>query len=153
VKDVALDELRSRIAYVPQRPLVLSGTVAHNLCPGREASPEELRAACEAAHIHDEIEAMPDGYATELGEGGSTLSGGQVQRLALARALLTGAEVLLFDDVTSALDPRTEQLIVTALREREPRPTVVFVTHRQGVLAAADRVVRLEPAPVPTGGR
>jgi len=153
VKDVALDELRSRVAYVPQRPLVLSGTVAHNLCPGREASPEELRSACEAAHIHDEIEAMPDGYATELGEGGSTLSGGQVQRLALARALLTGAEVLLFDDVTSALDPRTEQLIVTGLREREPRPTIVFVTHRQGVLAAADRVVRLEPAPVPTGGR
>ncbi|GAA0942540.1 ABC transporter ATP-binding protein [Actinocorallia libanotica] len=153
VRDVALAELRSRVAYVPQRPLVLSGTVAHNLCPGREATPAELRAACETARVHAEIEAMPEGYATELGEGGSTLSGGQVQRLALARALLTGAEVLLLDDVTSALDPDTERLVVAELRERVPRPTIVFVSHRQGVLAAADRVVDLagDTAPASDG--
>ncbi|MDX6740066.1 ABC transporter ATP-binding protein [Actinocorallia sp. A-T 12471] len=143
LREASLDELRGRVAYVPQRPLVLSGTVARNLCPGREASAAELRAACEAACVHAEIMEMPDGYDTLLGEGGSTLSGGQVQRLALARALLTDADVLLLDDVTSALDPETEARVLAALRARTPRPSVVFVTHRDGVIEAADRVIRL----------
>ncbi|MEO5878260.1 MAG: ABC transporter ATP-binding protein [Streptosporangiaceae bacterium] len=153
LRAVTLDDLRSRVAYVPQRPLLLSGTVADNLRLGRDLDAGTLRRACEDAHVHADVMALPSGYDTEIGEGGSTLSGGQVQRLALARAFLTDADLLLLDDVTSALDPGTEQEILTRLEGRTPRPSIVFVTHRPGVLAAADRVVTLgdHAAPLPGG--
>ena len=150
LRTVTLDEVRTRIAYVAQRPVLLSGTVADNLRLGRELDDEALYEACRIAGIHDQLSAMPDGYGTELGEGGTALSGGQVQRLAIARALLGDPVVLLLDDSTSALDTGTEQLVLDRLRGWAEGRTVVFTTHRSAVLAAADRVVRiLAPAGAP----
>ncbi|KDN87613.1 ABC transporter [Kitasatospora cheerisanensis KCTC 2395] len=139
-----LDSVRERIAHVAQRPVLLSGTVADNLRLGRELSDAELERACRTAGLHEQLLAMPDGYATELGESGTALSGGQVQRLALARALLGDPAVLLLDDATSALDTGTEAVILERLRAWSAgRRTLVFATHRTAVLEAADRTVEL----------
>jgi ATP-binding cassette subfamily B protein len=100
-----------------------------------------LREACRVAAIADHIESLPDGYDTVIGERGSTVSGGQLQRLALARGLLRGARVLLLDDVTSAVDAGTEQRILDGLRD--VGVTVVFATSRPGVAERADRVIDL----------
>ncbi|WP_371483468.1 ABC transporter ATP-binding protein [Kitasatospora sp. NBC_00315] len=143
LRTVALDEIRSRIAYVSQRPVLLSGTVADNLRLGRELDDEALYEACRIAGVHDQLTAMPDGYRTELGEGGTALSGGQVQRLAIARALLGDPVLLLLDDSTSALDTTTERLVLDRLRGWAVGRTVLFATHRGAVLTAADRVVRI----------
>ncbi|WP_147339598.1 ABC transporter ATP-binding protein [Actinomadura spongiicola] len=147
VRRLGLDGLRAALVTVPQRPVVLSGTVADNLRVGRDVDQAALERACRDACVHDDVMALPDGYATELGEGGSSLSGGQVQRLALARAFLRAGEraggVLLLDDVTSALDTDTERRILERLARRDPGTSVVFVTHRTAVMSAADRVVEL----------
>ncbi|WP_239332801.1 ABC transporter ATP-binding protein [Frankia sp. CiP3] len=137
----------SRIGLVPQRPLVLSGTIADNLRLGRDISVDGLRAACRVAAIDDFVMGLPDRYDTVVGERGSTLSGGQGQRLALARGLLGGPDVLVLDDVTSAVDAVTEAMILERLRAWAPGTTLVVISHRPAVLAAADRVVTLEPAP------
>lgn len=148
LRDAALADVYERIGLVPQRPMLLSGTVTENLRLGREPAPADERAACVAAAIDAELSALPDGYDTELDEGGGSLSGGQRQRLALARGLVRAPSVLLLDDVSSALDPDTEQKVLAAVRALGA--SVVWVTHRAAVLAAADRVVELVvPAPAP----
>ncbi|WP_327674079.1 ABC transporter ATP-binding protein [Kitasatospora sp. NBC_00458] len=150
LREARLDQVRERIAYVAQRPVLLSGTVADNLRLGRDIDQETLHEVCRTAGIHDQLAAMPDGYDTELGEGGTALSGGQVQRLAIARALLGDPAVLLLDDSTSALDTTTEKLVLDRLRTwAGPDRTVLFTTHRSAVLDTADRVVTLES---PRGG-
>ncbi|MEU1810713.1 ABC transporter ATP-binding protein [Micromonospora aurantiaca (nom. illeg.)] len=139
---VALADLRRRITAVPQRPVLLSGTVADNLRLGRpDLTDADLRAACHVAAI--DVDALPDGYATEVGERGDALSGGQVQRLALARALLRRPAVLLLDDVTSAVDATTETALLDRLRDWLPDATIVAATSRPAVAARADRVIEL----------
>lgn len=145
------DELRDRVTLVPQRPTLVSGTIAENLrlgLPG-DVPDAELLAACRAAAVDDAIAGFPDGLETVVGEHGRTLSGGQLQRLALARALLRRAPVLLLDDVTSAVDAGTEARILKRLRAWSPGTAVVAVSSRPAVLALADRVVRVTG---PTGG-
>ncbi|MFJ7276841.1 ABC transporter ATP-binding protein [Kitasatospora sp. NPDC098663] len=142
-----LDQVRTRIAYVAQRPVLLSGSVADNLRLGRDIDLADLQEACRTAGIHDQLTAMQDGYDTELGEGGTALSGGQVQRLAIARALLGDPTLLLLDDSTSALDTSTERIVLDRLRAwAGGERTVLFATHRSAVLDAADRVLTLESA-------
>lgn len=143
-------DLRARIAYVPQRPVTISGTLADNLRLGGDYSDDQLRSACHRAALDDYLATQPEGLQTKLGESGNTLSGGQSQRLALARALLREPAVLLLDDVTSAVDTATEKAIVERLRNGDDALTVVFVSHRPAVLAAADRVVTLAPAAAQT---
>lgn len=147
--DAAATDLRTRIAYVPQRPVTISGTLADNLRLGGDFTDAQLREACRLAALDDYLDSAPDGLETALGESGNTLSGGQLQRLALARALLREPSVLLLDDVTSAVDTATERAIVTALTSRTDALTVVFATHRPAVIAAADRVLTLRPATPP----
>ncbi|XVU29839.1 ABC transporter ATP-binding protein [Actinoplanes sp. CA-054009] len=142
LRDAAVGDVRDTITIVGQRPLLLSGTIAENLRLGRaELTDEQLRGACRIAGILEHIESLPEGFATVVGERGSTVSGGQLQRLALARGLLRGARVLLLDDVTSAVDARTEQRILDGLRGLDV--TIVFATSRTAVRDRADRVVDL----------
>ncbi|WP_084011243.1 ABC transporter ATP-binding protein [Pseudofrankia sp. DC12] len=139
-------ELANRVGLVPQRPLILAGTVADNLRVGREIALDELRAACAVAAVDEFVESLPDGYDTELGERGATVSGGQAQRLALARGLVGRPDVLILDDVTAAVDAETEATILRRLQAWSPGTALLVISHRPSVLAGADRVLRLEPA-------
>ncbi|CAO5157137.1 ABC-type multidrug transport system, ATPase and permease component [Frankia sp. AiPs1] len=152
LRRVARVELSSRIGLVPQRPLILAGTVADNLRVGREFDLGALRAAAEVAAVDDFVSNLPDGYDTSLGERGATVSGGQGQRLALARGLLGRPDVLILDDVTAAVDAATEATILARLRAWAPRTALVVISHRPSVLAAADRVLYLDVVGAQTGG-
>ncbi|WP_344926151.1 ABC transporter ATP-binding protein, partial [Streptosporangium carneum] len=144
LRAAACDEVARRLVLVPQRPVLVSGTLADNLRLGRDLDDDELRAACHAAAIDLPLDA-------EAGERGGALSGGQVKRLALARALLGRPAVLLLDDVTSALDETTERHVLDRLRRWSPETAVVFVTHRAAVADAADRVLDLTGVEVSHG--
>ncbi|SEG91863.1 ATP-binding cassette, subfamily B/ATP-binding cassette, subfamily C, CydCD [Nonomuraea solani] len=139
------EALRRRITLVPQRPVLVSGTIAGNLTLGLPEPPEPgvLRAALRAAAILQEIDALPDGLDTVIGEGGATLSGGQRRRVALAAALLRRPDVLLLDDVTSAVDERTEEALLTGVRDWMGTGTVIAVTHRPALLRAATQIIAL----------
>ncbi|MGW0615607.1 ABC transporter ATP-binding protein/permease [Streptomyces sp. NPDC002788] len=145
VCEYALDSLRQGIAVVSQETYLFHATIADNLRLARPtATDDELLRAARAAGIHDEITALPDGYATVLGERGATLSGGQRQRLALARALLADARVLVLDEATSAVDERREAHIVRELLDAAGGRTVLLVAHRLAAVRHADRIVVLD---------
>lgn len=146
-----LDAWRSHIAWVPQRPYLFTGTVADNIRLGRpDATDEEVRLAARAACAEEFIDALPQGFDTPLGECGAGLSAGQRQRIALARAFLRDAPLLLLDEPTSNLDLESETAVVEAVRRLAAGRTVVLVAHRPALTALADRVVRVEPAGVVT---
>jgi ABC-type multidrug transport system fused ATPase/permease subunit len=130
---------------VPQDPWMLDGTIADNLAFGRPgATPEALEAAARAAFLDDVVSRLPDGWNTQVGEGGVRLSGGQRRRVALARAILRDASVLLLDEPTSGLDAASEQAVLDALDRAAEGRTVVSVSHRLSLAARADRVVVLD---------
>lgn len=136
------DAWRSHIAYVPQRPHLLSLTLADNVRLGRpDATDAEVWHALEAAGAAQFVRDLPEGILTPLGEGGRSLSVGQQRRIALARALLREAELLLLDEPTAALDEATEADILRAVREHATQRTVVMVAHRESLLEIADRVI------------
>ncbi|MBR7132660.1 MAG: ABC transporter ATP-binding protein [Clostridia bacterium] len=143
--NIKLDtSLRGLFAYVPQGNLVLSGTIRENLTLCNDNIPEEkLINATKAAEIYDLIESLPEGFDSPLSERGAGLSEGQIQRISIARALLTNAPVLLLDEATSALDEETETNVlnnITAMSDK----TVLFVTHRNTSLKACNRIVHVE---------
>ncbi len=141
VRDVTLRSLRSQIGVVAQETLLFSGTVRENLLYGKPAaSGEELERAAHAAHAHEFIEALPEGYDTPLGERGAKLSGGQKQRIAIARAFLTDPRILILDEATSALDSESEALIQAALAELMKGRTNIVIAHRLSTILGADRI-------------
>ncbi|TXK40886.1 ABC transporter ATP-binding protein/permease [Nonomuraea sp. C10] len=141
VRDLSLDALRGGVAIVAQDTYLFHGTVAENLRLARpDAGDEQLIAAARLAAAHDFITELPGGYDTPLGERGATLSGGQRQRLAIARALLADAPVLVLDEATSHVDPRTEQALSQVRRGR----TCLMIAHRPDTIRQADHVVTLE---------
>ncbi|MEV8592466.1 ATP-binding cassette domain-containing protein [Streptomyces sp. NPDC052012] len=143
--EYALDSLRQGIAVVSQETYLFHATIADNLRLARpDATDDDLTRAARVAGVHDEIAALPDGYATVLGERGATLSGGQRQRLALARALLADAPVLVLDEATSAVDERREADIVRELLDAASGRTVLVVAHRLAAVRHADRIVVLD---------
>lgn len=144
--EIPLDELRSVIAYVPQEPWVFPGTIRENIELGKlGASMEDVVCAADAAHIHEFISGLPGGYDTVIDEKGSNLSGGEKQRICLARALLKDAPVLLLDEPTSSVDAESERLIIQALDETAKGRTVVTVSHTGSLGSGADVVVELQP--------
>ncbi|MFF3819293.1 ABC transporter ATP-binding protein/permease [Streptomyces bluensis] len=145
VTEYALDSLRQGIAVVSQETCLFHATISENLRLARPAATDDdLIRAARTAGIHDEIAALPDGYATVLGERGATLSGGQRQRLAVARAVLADAPVLVLDEATSAVDERREADIVRELLDAAAGRTVLVVAHRLAAVRHADRIVVLD---------
>ncbi len=136
--------VRGLFSYVPQGNMVLSGTVRDNitLCDP-DIGEERLEKAAHAAEIYDYIAALPDGFDTVLSERGAGLSEGQIQRISIARALLTDAPVLLLDEATSALDEATETRVLKNIKNMTDK-TVIFITHRNTSLKACDRIFRIE---------
>ena len=132
---VDLDAWRSRVSWVPQRPHLFAGSLEDNIRLGRpSATEEQLRAAVEAAHVSAFLPELPHGLATRVGDRGVGLSTGQVRRVALARAFLRDAPVLLLDEPTADLDVRSELAVADALRALRPGRTVVVTTHRAAPL-------------------
>ncbi len=145
IRDLALRDLRRSLAVVPQDPTLFSASVADNIRYGRpDASDAEVRAAAEAASALGFIEALPHGFATDLGARGVRLSGGQRQRIAIARALLCDPAVLLLDEATSALDAESELAVQQALDRVMRHRTTLVIAHRLATVQKADRIVVLD---------
>ena len=151
---VALAELRARIGIVPQDSTIFSADAMSNIRYGRpDASDAEVIAAARAAHAHDFITALPDGYRTFLGERGVRLSGGQRQRISIARAILKNPPLLLLDEATSALDAESEQLVQAALEAAMTDRTTLVIAHRLATVQRADRIVVLDHGRIVEQGR
>ena len=145
VRDLKLDDLRRHIGVVTQDPFLFSTSIVENIRFGRpEASNEEVRAAARAAQADEFIGALPQGYATVVGERGFTLSGGQRQRIAIARALVMDPRILILDDATSSVDVETEFRIREALVEVMTGRTTFIIAHRPSTISLADDVVVLD---------
>ncbi len=154
VNTLPVDYIRAHIGYVGQEPILFSDTIAANIALGRpEASREEIEAAARHAAIHEDIMALPDGFATLIGERGVKLSGGQRQRLALARALICERPLLLLDDGLSAVDVATEHEVFIGLQQRLAGKTVVIVSNRIKLLSMTDRIIVLEEGRIAHDGR
>ena len=145
LRDADPAQLRAQVALVPQQPVLFACSAMENIRYGRlDASAEEVRAAARAAEADGFIEALPQGYASELGERGARLSGGQQQRVAIARALLKDAPVLLLDEATSALDAQSERAVQHALENLMRGRTTLVVAHRLATVLRADRIVVMD---------
>jgi ATP-binding cassette subfamily B protein len=145
IRELGLQQLREHIALVPQQPSLFTGDVRYNIAYGKpEASDEEITAAARAAHAHDFISMLPEGYASHLGEQGVRLSGGQRQRIALARAILNDPKILLLDEATSALDSESEHQVQLALQELMHNRTTVIIAHRLSTILHADKIAVLD---------
>ena len=144
INDINGKSLRKRIAYVPQEGFLFSDTIYRNVTLGEDIPEEKVRDALKTAGVLDEIERLPDGIYTKVGERGITLSGGQRQRVMIARALVRDVDLYLFDDCLSAVDPETEEEIISSLRAKMVGKTLVVITHRLKVLQNADWIYVLD---------
>ena len=154
IRDLRLSSLRSQIGLVLQDSFLLPMSVADNIAYGRpEATREEIVAAARAANAEEFIRQAPDGYDTVLGERGATLSGGQSQRLSIARALLKDAPILILDEPTSALDAETEALLLSALKRLVAGRTTFIIAHRLSTIRHADQIILLDNGRIAESGR
>ncbi|MEC7259223.1 MAG: ATP-binding cassette domain-containing protein, partial [Pseudomonadota bacterium] len=145
VRDLTQDSLHAAIGVVPQDTVLFNDTIRYNIAYGRDgASQDDIEAAARAAQIHDFIQSLPEGYDTTVGERGLKLSGGEKQRVGIARTLLKDPPILLLDEATSALDSDTERDIQTALDRAGQGRTVIMIAHRLSTVAEADQIVVLD---------
>ena len=145
VREYDIETLRNEVSMVLQKNVLFSGTILDNLRWGnKEATEEECRHACELAQASEFIDKMPDGYETFIEQGGSNVSGGQKQRLCIARALLKKPKILILDDSTSAVDTKTDALIRKAFREEIPATTKIIIAQRISSIENADRILVLD---------
>ena len=145
IRELKLHSLRERIALVTQEPFLFDDTIAANIAYGRKgASAEQIIEAARSAAAHDFIAALPEGYATRVGEAGMRLSGGQRQRIAIARAFLKDAPILLLDEATSALDTESETLVQAALERLMHGRATLLIAHRLSTVQNADRIYVIE---------
>jgi ATP-binding cassette subfamily B protein len=146
--------LRDQISYVPQDPQMLHRSVAENIWLGREGGPDmdQIIAVSQAAHVHEFVSELPDGYDTVVGERGLKLSGGQRQRVAIAQAMLKNAPILILDEATSALDSESESLVQEALWKLMATSTSMVVAHRLSTISRLHRIVVVEDGAVTDSG-
>jgi ABC-type multidrug transport system fused ATPase/permease subunit len=145
IRDVTIDSLRQRISIVLQEPLLFAVSIADNIRYGRlDATMEDIAEAARAANAHAFIEALPEGYDTVLGERGVQLSGGERQRISIARAFLKNAPILILDEPTSAVDSKTERVILDALARLAAGRTTFMVAHRLCTIRHADVILVLD---------
>jgi ABC-type transport system involved in Fe-S cluster assembly fused permease/ATPase subunit len=145
LRDITQASLRKAIGIVPQDTVLFNDTIEYNIAYGKPgAGKDEIIAAAKAAYIHDFIESLPDGYASMVGERGLKLSGGEKQRVAIARTLLKNPSILIFDEATSALDSRAEQAIQAQLKEIAKDRTTLVIAHRLSTIADAAQILVLD---------
>jgi len=145
IRDVTLASLRAQIGIVTQETVLFDDTIAANIAFGRPAATQgEIEEAARAAHAHDFIVGLDEGYDTPIGERGQRLSGGQRQRLAIARALLRDSPILILDEATSSLDAESEMLVQEALSTLMRNRTSLVIAHRLSTVRRADAIVVLE---------
>jgi ATP-binding cassette subfamily B protein len=145
VRQVRQGDLRDKIGYIPQKGMLFSGTIESNLLYGdQNASPETLQDAADIAQASEFIFANPEGFSAEIAQGGSNVSGGQKQRLAIARALVKKPPIYIFDDSFSALDFRTDAALRKALKQKTGDATVLIVTQRVATVKNADQIIVLD---------
>ncbi|GGY16977.1 ATP-binding cassette domain-containing protein [Massilia dura] len=150
--DIGHDAFRSRVGLVPQDPFLLAASARENIDMGRNLPLARIERAARAAHAHDFIMALEDGYDTLLGEGGSRLSSGQKQLIAIARALAGEPRVLMLDEATSRIDSATEQVVQEALNELRGQVTIIAIAHRLSTIRDADRIVVLNHGRIEEAG-
>ncbi len=154
IRQMSQEDLRSRMGFVPQRAVLFNGTVADNIRYGREdATDAEVARAAEVAQASEFILAMKDGFNSPIAQGGTNVSGGQKQRLSIARALVRKPEIYIFDDTFSALDFKTDAALRAALRKEIAAATVIIVAQRVNTVMDADRIIVLEDGKVVGMGR
>jgi len=155
IRDVSLESLRKAIGVVPQDTPLFNNTIEHNIQYGNmSASPQQVIQAAKRARIHDTISNFPDGYKTMVGERGMMISGGEKQRLAVARCVLKDPPLLFFDEATSALDTHTEQALLSHINSilKEKQRTSVFVAHRLRTIYDSDLIIVLRAGSVAESG-
>jgi ATP-binding cassette subfamily B protein len=153
VRDVTQDSLRAAIGVVPQDTVLFNDTIRYNIAYGRPgASQEEIEDAARVAQVHDFVQRLPDGYATRVGERGLKLSGGEKQRVAIARTILKDPRILILDEATSALDTGTEQDIQAALRAVARDRTTLVIAHRLSTVTDADEIIVLRDGEIAERG-
>ncbi|MFC0134491.1 ABC transporter ATP-binding protein [Massilia eurypsychrophila] len=146
------ERFRAEVGLVPQDPFLLAASAFENIDMGRGLSQQQVETAARAAHAHDFIAALEQGYATSLGESGSRLSTGQKQLIAIARALAGQPRILLLDEATSNIDSQTEQIVQVALDELRGRVTIVAIAHRLSTIRDADRIIVLNHGRIEEAG-
>ena len=152
-KELSLEWIRKQIALVPQDPFLFYGTIAENLRVAKDdATEQELIEATKAAELYDFIKSTPDGFNTKVGDQGAALSGGQAQRLAIARAFLKNAPIVVLDEPTSQIDVETETLLNRALGRLTKDKTVLLIAHRLSTIEQADRIIVMEGGRVAESG-
>ena len=153
IRQVTQDSLRSAIGVVPQDTVLFNDTLYRNLAYGRpEATEEEVYRAARMAHLEDFIHSLPEGYETKVGERGLKLSGGEKQRVAIARVILKNPPLLILDEATSSLDSLSEQAILTALKEVSQRRTTLVIAHRLSTVMDADSILVMEGGKIVESG-
>ena len=154
IREVTQGSLHAQIGVVPQDTVLFNDTIRYNIAYGRDAATEEeIVAAAKAARIHDFVMSLPEGYETRVGERGLKLSGGEKQRVGIARTLLKNPPILILDEATSALDTQTERSIQESLAEMGQGRSVIVIAHRLSTVADADRILVLEDGRVIEEGR
>jgi ATP-binding cassette, subfamily B, heavy metal transporter len=154
ISKVTQQSLRSAVGMVPQDTVLFNDTIRYNIRYGRpDASDEEVYEAAKLAHIHDFVSTLPNGYDTMVGERGLKLSGGEKQRVSIARTILKGPPILMLDEATSALDTRTEQEIQKALRQVSQDRTTIVIAHRLSTVVDADEIIVLEGGRIAERGK
>ena len=153
ISDVTQESLRQTVGIVPQDTVLFNESIYHNIIYARpDATEDEVFKAAQMANIHDFISALPDGYDTIVGERGLKLSGGEKQRVAIARVILKNPKVLVFDEATSSLDSHSEQIILTSLAQVAQQRTTLVIAHRLSTIADADIIIVLEDGRVKEQG-